>query len=180
MNKFSLVVLACIAGYITYDIKNIKLMANAYFNHGTLSGLVNCVSYSKSEVVSEATTRNACANKMQTTLYDSELATGRAGTRTRQDSTFLEGSLNNNTANYVTTWVRLAFNVHGTTGAKRSSRSDVLIWIEPQSSAEFSIEIDYFSKEEILELDWCEVNTPEEDLKSCKSWGVEEIKGLKI
>jgi len=178
MNKF--IVLACVGGaaYLLYDLQSVKQTANEALRAGTLKGVETCVAYSKSDLVSAETTRNVCIESFQKVLYNSDLATGRAGPRVASGSVSLGGSLENKTPDFVTTWVKVSFALYDSSGKEKEFLADTYIWIEPRSSADFSVELPELKPDDVQSVEFCDHD--DDTPKSCMSWGIVKMKGIEF
>ena len=178
MNKFA--VSACVLAVAlgAYNLRAIKLVINETLNMGTLTGVENCVSYSKNDLVSIETTRNACATRLQTFSYEPDLAMGRAGPRYMNDGVYLEGELHNKTSNQVTTWVGLVLGMHDADGKRVEFTAGTQIWIEPSSSSEFIVELKDAPADVLETLDFCDHEAKKP--KSCVFWAVAKMGRITI
>lgn len=180
MKKFAALMCICIAAYVLYNLQTVKMTVNESLNSGTLRGVENCVSYSTSELVSTETTRNSCVARIQKSVPNAHLINGLAGPRVRNGQAFLDGDLNNDTSGHIATWFRAYIGVHDETGKRSEYSGETFIWVEPQSSQEFSIELDGAEPEQFQGLDFCPKSENESTYKSCIVWGVSRVRGIEI
>jgi cAMP phosphodiesterase len=178
MNKF--VILACVGGaaFLLYDLQSVKQAVNEALRWGTLKGVETCVAHSKSDLVSAETTRNVCIESFQRVLYNRDLATGRAGPKVAAGGVNLDGFLENKTSGFVTTWVKVAFELYDASGETREFQADTYIWIEPRSSTDFSVALPDLEPDEVQSVEFCDHDDTLP--KSCMTWGIVEIKGIEI
>lgn len=169
---------ACGAAYLLYDWQSVKLAVNEALHAGTLKGVENCVAYSKSDLMSAEATRYVCIDNFQKNLYDGDLATGRAGPDDYSGRVNLSGSLENKTSDFVTTWVQLYLKLYDATGTEKEFQAETYIWIEPHSTADFSVELLNLKPDGVETTMFCDVD--DTSPKSCMRWGVAKIKGIEI
>jgi hypothetical protein len=180
MKKFAILICACAAAYAAFNLQPLRISINEFLNAGTLKGLENCVSLSKSQLVSRETTQNVCITSFQKPLFDGNLVNGRAGPRFRDNTVFLGGELQNDTTEFVTTWVRAYLGYHDTTGAKTEFFGETFVWIEPQNSTELNLELEGINHDDFKNLEFCDKGADEETYRSCKYWGVSHVMGIEI
>ncbi len=178
MKKLAILAAVCAAAYLIIDFPKVQQTANEALRDGTLKGVEACVEYSKSELVSAETTRNACSARFQNPLYNNDFATGRAGPAFEAGAVLLKGSLENKETSHVTTWVALSFSIFDAEGKESEFPADIFIWIEPRSSTEFSVALPDLEPEKVRDLKFCDLD--DENRKSCMSWGMKGIQGIEI
>jgi len=170
--------LLCLVAALVLGIKPVQKTMNEFANGGTLRGVETCISYSSSDLVSPEAIKARCINAFQKRLYRNEHATGRAGPRRGRDNLFWGGRLENKTADHVTTWVQISVSIFEDDGTETEIFGETPIWIDPLDAAEFEVELPELTDEELKGKDFCEHDM--EERASCFSWGVTDVKGLKI
>ncbi len=178
MKNFIILICLCAAAYILYDLQSVKLALNKSLRDGTLQGVENCVAYSRSELVSVETTRNVCVENFHIELFDGDFATGRAGPKDMSGEAGWAGTLENKTAGHVTTWVRVSVSLFDADGKEKEYEANTYVWIEPQSSTNFQVGLSELAPSELKSVEFCDRD--DGSPKSCVSWGIVRIKGIKI
>ncbi|PHO03021.1 hypothetical protein CSC82_13940 [Rhodobacteraceae bacterium 4F10] len=178
MKTLAVLAALCAAAYLIFDFTKVQQTANEVLRDGTLQGVEACVDYTESDLITTETTRNACSARFQKRLSSGDFATGRAGPSLKGDRVLLEGSLENKKTSHVTTWVALRFYTFDADGKESTFSTDTSLWIEPRSTTEFSVVLPDLEPKKIRDLEFC--HHEDEKPKSCMSWGVIEIQGIKI
>ncbi|MFX0544770.1 hypothetical protein ACEWPL_004415 [Roseovarius sp. S1116L3] len=170
--------LACLVAALVFGITPVQRVMNEMVNKGTLRGVENCLSYSKSELLSAEAVKSTCVRNFQKRLYNNDHATGLAGPQWDERTVSWAGDLENKTSHHVTTWIRVSVGLYDADGNKNEFLADTPIWIDPLDEAEFRVELGELKPEQIENIEFCELD----DLAptACMTWGVTDVMGLSI
>jgi hypothetical protein len=178
VKNFIIGVLLCLVAGLVIGVEPLHRFFNEATSRGTLRGVETCLSYSSSELLSTETVRSTCVLAFQKPLYDNDLATGRAGPRTDQQTVSWGGLLENKTPDHVTTWIRLSVRIFDEEGNEEVFSAETPIWIDPLGQAEFGVGLPDVNPEQFDNLDFCERDDAAPT--SCISWGITEMMGLSL
>lgn len=170
--------LLCLVVALVIGVEPLQRFVNEATNRGALRGVETCLSYSKSELLSPETVRSACVTAFQKPLYDNDRASGRAGPRMDQQTVSWGGILENKTPDHVTTWIQITVSIYDAEGNEQEFSAETPIWIDPLDQAEFKVELPEVTGEQFDNLESCDLEDTAP--KDCMSWGITEMKGLKI
>ncbi|MEE3361236.1 MAG: hypothetical protein VX248_14905 [Pseudomonadota bacterium] len=170
----------CLAIYFIFNLESVQLRLNEKLNRGKLAGIESCVISSGSELVSKETIRNHCSSQFHIQFYFDRMAEGKAGPIERDNVVFLEGDLNNFTSDKVTTWLEFEFRVYDEDGEENESNAEAFVWIEPNSSSEFSVRLPNVNPETIKDLPFCARDAEQGQRSSCMGWGISSQKGVNL
>lgn len=178
LKNYLIVGLLIIIAALVIGIEPVQRVINEATRKGTLSGIENCMSYSSSDLLSELAVRATCVRTFQKHLNHNDHATGRAGPRMNQQTIGWEGTLENKTADHVTTWVKISVGVFDAEGNEQEFFSETPIWIDPLDEAEFSVDLPDVKHEQFESFEFCEHDDPAP--KACVTWSVVGIMGVTI
>ncbi|MCE8417413.1 hypothetical protein LZ190_01590 [Rhodovulum sulfidophilum] len=178
MKNYLIVGLLIIIAALVIGIEPVQRVINEATRKGTLSGIENCMSYSSSDLLSERAVRATCVRTFQKHLYHNDYATGRAGPRINQQTVGWGGTLENKTADHVTTWVKISVGIFDVEGNEQEHFAETPIWIDPLDEAEFRVDLPDVKHEQFESFEFCDYNDPAP--KACVTWGVIEIMGVTI
>ena len=178
MKNYLIAGLICLVAALTIGIEPVQRLVNEASNHGTLRGVEKCMDYAKSELLSQEAVKASCVESFHVTLYIPELATGKARPRVDQGIAGWEGTLENKTADHVTTWVKIGVSIYDADGKEQQAFAETPLWIDPMGKATFQVELPDIKAEQLESIEYCDLD--EQAPKSCMSWGVTDIKGLAI
>jgi hypothetical protein len=170
--------LVCLVLALAVGVKPLKRAVNEALNHGRLTGVENCISYSSSELLSPEAVTATCVRAFQKRIYGNDLATGRAGPKVDQRIVGWGGVLENKTPNHVTTWIQLTVSIFDAEGTEQEFSAETPLWIDPLGKAEFRVELPDLTREQLENIKFCERD--DETRTACMTWGVTDIKGLSI
>ncbi|MEO9572972.1 MAG: hypothetical protein ABJ360_02235 [Roseobacter sp.] len=178
VKNYIIIGLACLVAALAFGVEPVQRGINETVNKGTLKGVETCLSYSKSELISNEAVRATCVTAFQKPLYGNDHATGRAGPRLDQRYVAWEGELENKTSDHVTTWIRVSVSIYDADGAEQEFFGDTTIWIDPLDEAAFRVELPELEREKFDSIEFCDHDdlTP----SACLTWGVVETMGLAI
>jgi hypothetical protein len=170
--------LICLVAALTIGIEPVQRFMNEATNRGTLRGVEKCMDYAKSELLSQEAVKASCVQVFHERLYLPDLATGLARPRVDQDKVGWEGTLENNTADHVTTWVKVGVSIFDEDGKEREVFAEIPIWIDPMGETNFQVELPDLKPEELGTYGPCELD--DQTPKECISWGITDVMGLAI
>ena len=178
MKNYVIAALVVLVVLLAVGFAPIERATNEVLRHGSLTGVENCIEYSKSDLLSGDAVKAACVRAFEKPLYSSESATGRAGPSFFQGIVRWTGNLENKTSDHVTTWVAISVSVYGEDGSEREFSADTSIWIDPLRSADFSVTLRALELSILDDIEFCELT--DDEPKSCMSWGVTDVRGLEV
>lgn len=176
LKSYTILALAIALALSLVGFKPLLKAYNEKFRHGTLAGIVECVSLSSNDLLSEDATKMACANSLEVRLGAGELS-GLGGPRKTDGKVSLGASLQNKHSDTVFTWLELELVRIDIDGVKKSFSADSRMWIEPNATYEYLELIDDLETKDLEEFKFCD--DVEKD-KSCWSWGIIDARGVKI
>lgn len=178
MKNYLIAGLFCLVAFFAFGFEPVQQYINETTRQGTLKGVEECIAYSGSGLISENAVKIACVSAFQKTLYNGDLATGRAGPRNDKHSVRWAGTLNNKTTDHVTTWIKVSVSTFDSKGVEQAYHAETSIWIDPQNEAKFEVELPELEPKKLENLEFCD----HEDLKpkECMTWGISNIQGLTI
>ena len=178
MKNYLIIGLICLVAFFIIGIEPLQRGINEATNKGSLRGVENCMVYSKSDLLSESAVKATCVSTFQKNLYNSDLATGRAGPLGDFQGISWGGNLHNKTSDHVTTWIRVSVSAYDADGVKEDFQAETPIWIDPMSSTDFSVELPGLTQGQLENLEFCDRDDVQ--LKACMTWTITQIMGLAI
>ena len=154
--------------------KPIKEAYNKAVYGSTVQGLVTCLELNSNSIVSEETTRNVCTKKHRVKFSSSQID-GRASVRVQKNDTFLKGTITNNFDDKIATWIEFRYSVFDENGKNQFFTADENLWLEPENSHIFSIQIEELSAEDFQKVDSC---NDKEIRESCWVWNIQTVEGI--
>ena len=178
MKNYLIVGLIGLVAALTIGVEPVQRFMNEAVNRGTVRGVENCMSYAKSELLSQDAVKASCVEAFHERLDLPDLASGEAGPRLDQGKMTWEGVLQNKTADYVITWILISVIVSDAEGKKQEVLAETSIWIDPMGKADFQVELPNLKPEQFHAIDFCDpdVQTP----KACMVWELVHVKGVSI
>lgn len=170
--------LVCLLAFFIIGIEPLQRLINESTKQGTLRGVETCMVYSSSELLSQDAVKATCVSAFQKNLYNGDLATGRAGPRSNQQTVSWGGTLQNKTSDHVTTWIQVSVSIFDAEGTEQEFQAETSIWIDPLNEADFMVELPELEREQLEDIEFCDHADVEP--KSCMTWGVTDIRGLTI
>ncbi|MCL6285994.1 hypothetical protein M3P21_20985 [Ruegeria sp. 2012CJ41-6] len=178
MKNYIIAGLLCLVLALAIGVRPVQKTVNEALNQGTLKGVETCMSYSKSELLSNDAVQATCVTTFRKRLYHNGHATGRAGPRLGERTVSWGGVLENKTSDHVTTWIQVSVNIFDKDGEETEFLADTPIWIDPLDEAEFRVELPDLESKQLEGLEFCE----HEDASptDCMAWNVSGVMGLAI
>ncbi|WP_342070559.1 hypothetical protein [Yoonia algicola] len=170
--------LLCVVAALAFGIEPVQRVFNEAANQGTLRGVETCLSYTGSALLSDEVVKATCVNAFQERVYGKDMASGKAAPQMNQASVSWVGVLDNDTADYVTTWIQITVKIFDEEGNEEEFVADTSIWIDPMADAEFTVQLPDLEREQFDNIDWCDLDS--EAPKACMSWGITDLMGLSI
>jgi hypothetical protein len=170
--------LICIVAVLVIGFEPVQRTINEATNRGTLRGVENCMIYSSSELLSEEAVRAICTRTFQKQLYSYDHATGRAGPWMDQRTVGWTGTLQNNTPDHVTTWIKILVSIYDAEGIEQEFSAETPIWIDPLDEAEFRVELPGVEREQLEDIEFCDQDAVSPT--ACMKWGVTDMMGLAL
>lgn len=170
--------LLCLLAAMVIGFEPLQRALNETTKQGTLRGAEVCMKYSNGGLLSEDAVKATCVATFQRSLFNGELATGRAGPRFNERTVDWGGTLENKTPDHVTTWIRIAVSIYDADGIEEKFFAETSVWIDPLNEADFIAELLEVEPEQLIDIGFCDHE--DSDPTACLIWAVTDIMGLRI
>ncbi len=150
-----------------------------YLAEGSLRGLNACLSNSSSIALANDQIRNVCASKHAVNLNRRMSIEGLGAPQESTRGRFIfAGSIINTNANYLVTFVQVSLTVYDDQGESSTHEAFGNVWATPFEETPVELPFSRQLSEEILQVSWCDKDTSEDELTSCRTWEITQVAGV--
>lgn len=184
MDENKLIIIRMLLGVLIISslsgCKPLKAVINSSINGGTVEGASQCIEMGAANLVSEEVIRLSCVGRFEQPLSSAALANlnGRGSPQTHIGDAVFEGSLTNNSINYVITSLEIGVTFHGSNDSEKIEKNLLVRgWFEPLTSSQ-SFRSDDLENQP---SDWQTTDACDEDeLVNCWTWRLISGNGLSL
>lgn len=178
MKNYIIAGLVCAVAALSFGIESIQKIVNEAANHGRLKGVDRCLAYTNSELLSPDAVRSSCVATFQKRYFVVGMAGGKAGPRPEREGASWSGSLDNETSNYVTTWIEITVSVFDQAGEETTFVADTSVWIDPMDTVDFAVQLVDATWDDFENTEFCDLEASERT--NCMAWTISDLMGLAI